>query len=131
MSANKDNNVRSFVVSFAVFEDGRINRQKTIDKLTKAVDDYIANVEADRELVLASLNHLFDTNLGAHIDQQAIVGNVVRDIQNNNPHLANVSMYGQLANRVKEVLKDEIEAGRFVSKRGPGGTYRAKDQPKD
>jgi hypothetical protein len=117
-------------MTFAVITDGKVNRQGTIDKFVKAIDNLIVNVEAEKVLVLDYINKLFDQHKGANIDQKAIIGTVVRNIREGHKDLDFIDMYQPLEKRVREVLKNEIALGHLATKKGSknGGTYRVADK---
>ena len=127
MAPRKDT-IIALITPFLVHNDSsKLDRQKTIEKFSKVVDDVLLKNEADDAAILSCLNDLFDHFKGARLNQIAIEGEVFRRMKNYDSQFADPGLFPGVAKRTLAVLKNEIEAGRFATKAG-SGTWRVVDQ---
>ncbi len=134
------------VKAFFVTVDGKVDLDASVDKFRSVALRTLATQESEDELIVISINGVFDRFPGANLGLDYIKSQTVQAMAKENPTLGDPGIYSVVSSRVEEVLhaltdKDEVPAkedrpavpaitGRaFGMKKGKnGGFYRHSDQ---
>lgn len=136
------------VKAFLVTVDGKVDLDASVDKFRSVALRTLANQSSEDELIVTSINGLFDKYPGASLGLEYVKSQTVQIMAKTTPELGDPGIFSVVSARVEEVLhiltdKDEVPAkgdkpavpavtGRaFTTKRGKGGGWiRKSDQPK-
>ena len=122
--ANTKVSIKSQLDPFLIIENGAVNLPATFEKFEKIAVKFVSEQEANHTVIRNMITQLFDENVAAYISQKAIMGTVARMMADKIPELRNHQEYNMLTGRIKDVLDIEIEAGVYVSDKGPGRGVR-------
>jgi hypothetical protein len=117
-------NYREAILPFVVREAGEINLQATFSKFQSIASQEIASQKAEESFVISALSSVFDEHAGSGLNKPFIVNQAIEKMKLADPTLKDPKMYTVLQKRASEVLKDQIEAGVYVSTHGPKGSTR-------
>lgn len=140
--ASQSEAVKAFLVSV----DGKVDLDASVDKFRSVALRTLANQSSEDELIVTSINGLFDKYPGASLGLEYVKSQTVQIMAKTTPELGDPGIFSVVSARVEEVLhiltdKDEVPAkgdkpavpavtGRaFGMKKGKnGGFFRHADQ---
>jgi hypothetical protein len=141
MAWEKKVSMKAGLVPFLVYTAGLVDLEASDRKFHDAALLFKVQNEADEDVVLSSINALYDQYKGASLNVAAICSGVISLMGKTNSVFANPQLFGTLSKRVTDVLdantepKERAEGDTkvytFAVRRGPGGGHmRISDQTK-
>lgn len=122
--------VKAFMVNDANDANGRVDMKASELKFRQSALAYLADQEADQDMVGACLTVLYNTHKGVSLNTDFIVSEVRRMMVQQVPALNEPSTFARVKDRILSFLKENTGEGKvYAVKAGHGGGhYRSADR---